>query len=116
MSSSKGSGSKSPPRGTVDAVRACLRGVAEAMRYWTDADMIAFLAGDLEITIRSGARPSRRGQTSSEEIEALVEAVRNALGPMNTREEGIEHLKGMNLSRDDLRRLVGALDLPLNHS
>jgi hypothetical protein len=35
---------------------------------------------------------------------------------MDTREEGVAYLAGLDLNRDDLRRLVAALDLPATRS
>jgi hypothetical protein len=86
------------------------------MRTWTDEDLAAFLAGDRDVTIRAGARPARRGKRADEEIQVNVEQVRNALGGMDTREAGIRYLEDMHLSRDALRDLVAALDLPATHS
>jgi hypothetical protein len=35
---------------------------------------------------------------------------------METREEGAEYLARLELGRDDLRRVVSALDLPMTHA
>jgi len=116
MSSSKNSDSRSSSNAAAEALRDVLLGIADAMRTWTDDDLAAFVAGDRELSFRAPARPASQRKRPAEAVQAEVERVRRDLGEMNTREAGVEYLEKMALSRDALRALVGALDLPLNHS
>lgn len=117
MSSSKGSDSRPPSNSAlVAAVRKVLLGIADEMRTWSDADLAAFVAGERELRIGAPRRRQRRSRPADEEVQAQVERVRSALGEMDNRAEGIEYLERTDLSRDGLRRLVAALDLPVSHS
>ncbi len=116
MSSSKSSDSRSSSDPSVDALTTVLLSVVDVLRTWSDEDLTAFLAGDRELTVRRRSRPSRQRSRDKELTPAKVQDVRAAFAAMNTREEGIEYLDQMALSRDSLRALVAALDLPANRS
>jgi hypothetical protein len=115
MSSSKNLGYR-PSRSNVDLVTSVLRSVTESVRTWNDDDLAAFLAGERDLTISAPTRTARKRGRAVDDVRSQVEDVRAAFDAMNTREEGIEYLEHMALSRDSLRAVVAALDLPVNRS
>lgn len=115
MSSSKSSVSKRRANPTVDVVAAVLQSAATAVRSWTDEELEAFLAGDREMIIRVSSSPKARSRVS-DPMRHAAEDVRSALGAMDSREAGMSYLEEMGFSREDLRSLVAALDLPANRS
>ena len=117
MSSSRNSASKSSANPRVAAATTVLKGVLDSMRSWTDADIDALIAGELELSIRLTPRNSRsKGHTGPMLTRRRVDEIRSALGAMDTREEGFRYLEELELSRDALRRLALAIDLPTSRA
>jgi hypothetical protein len=100
----------------VDALVAVLLGAAETLRGWGDSDLRAFLDGKRSIVVRVPPRTTAKRASDDERIRSLAGEVRAELGEMDSREAGLLFLDQLRLGRDDLRRLVSALDLPVSHS
>jgi hypothetical protein len=116
MSSSRSSGSERAAI-AADVAAAVLAGAAEKLRAWSDDDIVAFLSGELELTIRVGAeRRTTKTKSGRDDARQLAADVLAALSAMQTREAGLSYLRQLSLNREGLRALVAELDLPATKS
>jgi hypothetical protein len=90
--------------------------VAHAIRNWTDEDLEAFLSGQRELTIRVPARSARQRPRDRNDSRELAARIRDVLSAMETRDDGQAYLEALALSRDELKAVVNALDLPQTKS
>lgn len=116
MSSPRSSDSRPPTEPTVEPLILALKGVVAAMRSWTEEDLKAFLAGELDLTIRLPSKSAKRRRVSPASMKHAADDVRLAFGTMETREQGLAYLDDMGFGREALRALVAALDLPANRA
>ena len=84
--------------------------VSNFLRSLTEEQIDDLITGQVSLTLTS--QPAKRRQRKRLDA-AEIERIRTELQAKSSREAGMEYLESLSLTREALREIAGALDLPM---
>jgi hypothetical protein len=95
----------------IEKTAEVLRRVSNFLRTLTDDQVDDLISGRVRLTLTNG--PSRKSLAKRRDVAALdINHLREDLTAKSTREEGIDLLESLGLTRESLREIATAMDLP----